>query len=264
MNMKNIIPITTLLVAGTALANAAVVTWSELDGSASATASGDSVQSWDVSTTGLTWTGTRNTNNTVVSSTPESVIFSIDFSQISSSLSYNLFSIKDGSYNGLSAIAIKGGNINFFTWNGNDATTTQTLSLSDSSILGSDILTFVFSRDASVKTSLSIYTGTSTVAAATLDGRTNFGFVGINWSQLNFGGKLADYFQNVDSVMPTNVDASPFTLLGAGYTLGSVATEADLQSYYAAALPEPSAFGLLAGIGALALVAARRRRSKKA
>ncbi len=261
--MKNIITITTLLVAGATFANADVVTWSALDGSASATASGTSVQTWDVSTTGLTWNGTKNSGGTIVSSTPESVIFSIDFSQINSSLSYNLFSIKDETYNGLSAIAIKDGNINFFTWNGATATTTQTLSLSDSSILGSDILTFVFSRDASVTTSLSIYTGTSTVAAATLAGKAGFGFSKV-WKQLNFGGKLDDYFQNVNSVMPANKDVSEFTLLGAGYTLGSVATAEDLQSYYAAALPEPSAFGLLAGIGALALVAARRRRSKKA
>lgn len=261
--MKNIIPITTLLVAGATFANADVVTWSELDGSASATASGTSVRTWDVSSTGLTWTGTKS-GNTMVSSTPESVIFSIDFSQIDSSLSYNLFSIKDETYNGLSAIAIKDGSINFFTWNGNTATETQTLSLSDSSIQGTDILTFVFSRDASVKTSLSIYTGTSTVAAATLDGRTNFGFANIDWAQLNFGGKLVDYTGNVNAVMPANENASAFTLLGAGYTWGSVATAADLQSYYAAIIPEPSAFGLLAGVGALALVAARRRRSKKA
>ena len=47
-------------------------------------------------------------------------------------------------------------------------------------------------------------------------------------------------------------------------TLGSAAgLAATISSIKVSTIPEPSAFGLLAGLGALALVAARRRRSRK-
>ena len=48
-----------------------------------------------------------------------------------------------------------------------------------------------------------------------------------------------------------------------GYVQNSQVSVDELKSLGAAAIPEPSAFGLLAGVGALAFVAARRRRRAK-
>lgn len=48
-------------------------------------------------------------------------------------------------------------------------------------------------------------------------------------------------------------------MLAVGYSTDALATKGDLEKYYSA-VPEPSAFGMLAGLGALALVASRRRR----
>ena len=247
--MKNLITITALLLAGTAFANADVTKW---DDSLPKNASGSAVASWDVSSSGLTWN----------SGVAESVIFTIDYSSIDSKKSYALFSIKDLTYNGLTSVGIKDGNVFLENWNANTPTATSALS----TFAGAKNLTFVVSRSSSNAMSLAVYKdGSFDMAAASLTGKTAYHFSGkTSWSLLNFGGTTeGSYHENVNNVMPSNMDAAGFKLLGAGYTVNSVATTAELKKYYSAVVPEPSAFGLLAGLGALALVGARRRRSRK-
>ena len=53
-------------------------------------------------------------------------------------------------------------------------------------------------------------------------------------------------------------NGTEFSLLGASYWTGGIAGTDALNAYYAA-VPEPSMFGVLAGLGALALVGSRRR-----
>ncbi|MBP3301661.1 MAG: PEP-CTERM sorting domain-containing protein [Opitutales bacterium] len=94
-----------------------------------------------------------------------------------------------------------------------------------------------------------------------------------DWSQGSYGARVFS-FENakldVDSEITVSIEQTGFGFAcvqaASGYTLNADAfgTTQWVPVYRAAIspVPEPSAFGLLAGLGALALVASRRRRSR--
>ena len=73
-----------------------------------------------------------------------------------------------------------------------------------------------------------------------------------------YGGTVASGLRYVSQVFNTLTIDNDIVL--SGYVQNSQVSVDELKSLGAAAIPEPSAFGLLAGVGALAFVVARRRR----
>ena len=79
-----------------------------------------------------------------------------------------------------------------------------------------------------------------------------------NGTAKTFGGTVDGGLRYKDQVFKTlTIDTSRVL---SGYVQNSQVGVEELKRLSVAAIPEPSAFGLLAGAGALALVAARRRR----
>lgn len=164
-------------------------------------------------------------------------------------------------YSGLAAVVLDDGVVSIPAFTG----TSTTASLNG--ISASDI-TFVLSRvssaDSTANLTLSGYGDgvfSSALFSVQLDCQTALKFGSQNFSALEFGG-YSSANTGMHSKLPANADADAFDLLAAAYWTGGTVGSDDLASYYSAAIPEPSAFGLLAGLGALALVGARRRRSR--
>ncbi len=221
--------------------------------------SGTSVHTWDVSSTaGLTWTGGN----------AFSIAFTLDVTSLDSMKKYAVMSIhshdstEDATpgfedFNGLTSVAIQNGNVEYIFWTGaTGQPATYTKALTDLNAKYS--LTFVVNRSTGNDMTLDVYTDGNFDRKATLSGKTSWSFGDHDFTELNFGGTTVDYFGNPVNRIPGNADAAQFTLTGAAYMTGGVATADQLKTYYYQLVPEPTTACL--SLLALAGLAARRRR----
>lgn len=238
--MKKIL-ITSLCFAGVAAAEWTV--YEPTLGYCETVVSGAEYSTWEPNNTELTWTSGK----------AFSIALTVDATSLDTSKSYTLLSIRDVSYNGLANISLSGGNANFVLWN--ETSPHASVDLSD---LGAESsLTFVLSRTTSNELSLTAYADNNFTSGTSMETKEGWGFSNKTFTQLNFGGTTANYLGNVAGVMPSNAEASAFTLTGAAYMTGGTATAADLQKY-SSLVPEPTTACL--SLLALAGLAARRRR----
>ena len=227
--------------------------------------SGTSVHTWDVSdTAGLTWTG-GNAFSIAITLDVNSLA-KTETGEFDTTKRYAVMSIRDytskpnktTSYNGLACVAIQNGKVQFINWNGATAADTNVAEVSLSELGAQSSLTLVVNRDSSNTTTMGVYADGNFDNGRTLAGLANRSFDKQEFTELNFGGTTADsYTGGVNAVMPGNDVAAEFTLTGAAYMTGGVATADQLRTYYNL-VPEPTTACL--SLLALAGLAARRRR----
>ncbi len=227
--MKNIITIATLLVAGTAFANAETptVNWSEL------TLTEPSNATLSTGNSGFKWSDQSSLENWKL----EFTLNTGDGKTIDAN--DRIFSTK--SVAGPSSVSTKWqlyfstpDKLNFGYNSGNGVPASSSLSnASGLSYTSGNKVTLQF-----VKSSETSGTFTLTVGSAS---------------------STATVSENIlDAVFtPKPSTGEDYTRI---WTNGGKSTFSDIKLYSGAVIPEPSAFGLLAGLGALALVGARRRR----
>ncbi len=123
--------------------------------------------------------------------------------------------------------------------------------------VSSDVVSFITNADESITTFIYNAGGTSDATSTTSDGTMTI------TRGLKAPGARGHWDSNSSAIVNAFIAGSNGTTLASATVnnvsgnIGSVVT-----SVTATAIPEPSAFGLLASAGALALVAARRRRSR--
>lgn len=136
---------------------------------------------------------------------------------------------------------------------------------------GSMYVNEIWNNDWRVSVSMQLDNGSSIVSATgyklvtreffTLDHNTNPGGGAVN--NLIISSSTVTDTADQAMTLASSVDELTLDESGMGkYLLSRNDSNGSWSVMYVAAIPEPSAFGLLAGIGALALVSARRRRAK--
>ncbi len=213
--------------------------------------SGSRVHTWNVSsaqTDGLDWSSTH----------AFSVALTLDVTSLESSKDYAVLTVQNTHnttvFVGLASIAIKQGNVNFNLYNSSDPVGSVSLE----TMGAKSSLTLVLSRTSDAKIQLKAYADGNFDRAFGLGEGSNWNYSG---PQVFYYGGLPDgtsYFNdNVSGLMPGNANAAQFTLTGAAYMTGGVATAEQLKTYYQL-VPEPTTACL--SLLALAGLAARRRR----
>ena len=240
--MKNIITIATLLAAGTVFANADVTTWNETPKS---NISVTNMATW-TPLDELLWAG----NN--------SLVFTVDAASLKNSFSGTLFTIDytvgkpdwQNNFKAFTGVTLSNDELTLVSWSKQKTTASFT-----AGSVTKD-LTFVFNvNNGTLK--LSVYgDGNFNTELATID-KSGVGSFTTTNAAIVFGGVSSAGATQCDQYITS--ETSSFALYAAGYVVGESPSVSDLSKYYAS-IPEPSAFGLLAGLGALALVGARRRR----
>ncbi len=265
--MKNLIAIASLLAAGTVLANAAdlVVSFDSFT-SAAATAAGQlSKEGNNMIKAGGSGQPTFSDGSLVFSGSEVAFIASS-----SGEAASNLGTIKNGASitMTLSNVSWRGSAPSLlFTLNtaANDGANKLGVSFSDADNLKGVWNGAVWSNnnkntpyDISSKADSFVLTYVVSGAASTLyiDGE-----LAATWSGLGMT-------QGTTSISQYNIGNNPAVSAGSNMTLHNLyvhsgAMTAEEVKSFVSSIPEPSAFGLLAGVGALALVAARRRRRAK-
>ena len=294
--MKNYITVAALLAAGTALSGAAVqtATWTGLAGTYTVEQA-SAASNWNNQT--LTWNSTSNPlaytfdcgGNVTIGSSDDrwQGMYTADDGSwtVSNNTNVTIYGVNDRTWTGditveagsslkiySSSLQLKDG-----TYKIDGALTIGWDIKFDSNASAPETQTFALGSAGTLKTDSRLYTdGTKIKFTGTVDLGSGSTYVLSQRtlfdgnSQINgdttavaditelFNDSITAEFTGL-STYDNSLDADALTAADAGkYFLSTDGT--DIVLNYVSAIPEPSAFGLLAGLGALALVASRRRR----
>ena len=255
--MKNIIAITSLLVAGTALANAE--TLAEIDTSDSALKAYFNFDTSNSATAGTilwqelpTWNevgygvcGTTTTHPyTSGAGLSTSTGFTVSFDVNSISKNGTLLSMTSDAMKAWRSLSITYTNGTLSAQFLGDTSTAVTKTLSSSANTNDWTTLTLVGSSVGTTLNLDFYLNGTLVGTSSTDNANNITSEPIDKLQFGYYAKSSNSANmNIDNIL--------------------IYSKALSAEEVKSLIPEPSAFGLLAGLGALALVASRRRRSRK-